>query len=429
MSCTGGTVPVTPMEGLSGRSCSQGHLCPVGLTEAAPCPPGFYASGTHPTKCHVCPSGHYCAPGLRPQLCPRAQLTEQRIQSEREEGEAATTGLSSPPAPPDEGRAVYSDYKAAGAHPLPSLSQVSPLPASLGLGFYCPEGTELSWQPCPAGTYGPVPGLSSLQACRACDGGRFCPRANATEAGGQCWEGFFCSRGSTRPNPEAGTEGYYCDSSAGPVQDFSLHPCPEGYYCPPGTFVATQHSCPVGTYGPRKGLRSITECQPCPAGKFCALAGLMAPSGDCAAGHWCVGGATSKDPTHGARGLLCPAGHYCLQAALHYPRSPGLHYPRSPGPTTLERPGCQLQQPSLLIGSHLGQLPAPTPSHPGGRSLGTWPIGSQGRREDTAERLQKRENTTALASAGRSTKTSAARVKRVVLQGPLFSPRLTVPYP
>ena len=73
--------------------------------------------------------------------------------------------------------------------------------------------------------------------------------------------------------------GYYCDSSAGPVQDFSLHPCPEGYYCPPGTFVATQHSCPVGTYGRRKGLRSITECQLCPAGKFCALAGLTAPSG------------------------------------------------------------------------------------------------------------------------------------------------------
>lgn len=25
----------------------------------------------------------------------------------------------------------------------------------------------------------------------------------------------------------------------------------------------------------------------------------------------------SKDPTHGARGLLCPAGHYCLQGTYH----------------------------------------------------------------------------------------------------------------
>lgn len=40
------------------------------------------------------------------------------------------TGLSSPPAPPDEGRAVYSDYKAAGAHP----PQASSLPVSLGFG-------------------------------------------------------------------------------------------------------------------------------------------------------------------------------------------------------------------------------------------------------------------------------------------------------
>ena len=73
--------------------------------------------------------------------------------------------------------------------------------------------------------------------------------------------------------------GYYCDSRAGPVQDFSLYPCPQGYYCPLGTFIATQHSCPAGTYGPRKGLRSLTECQLCPAGKFCALAGLTAPTG------------------------------------------------------------------------------------------------------------------------------------------------------
>lgn len=88
--------------------------------------------------------------------------------------------------------------------PASSDSNLSPDPCT---GFYCPEGTGFDWQPCPPGTYGPVLGLSSLPGCQACDGGRFCPRANATEAGGQCWEGFFCSRGSTRPNPEAGTEG------------------------------------------------------------------------------------------------------------------------------------------------------------------------------------------------------------------------------
>lgn len=73
--------------------------------------------------------------------------------------------------------------------------------------------------------------------------------------------------------------GYYCDSSMGPVQDFSLYPCPRGYYCPVGTAKAMHHSCPVGTYSPQKGLTSITECQLCPAGKFCSLAGITAPTG------------------------------------------------------------------------------------------------------------------------------------------------------
>lgn len=84
----------------------------------------------------------------------------------------------------------------------PNLGPTCPL-----TGFYCPEGSGLSGQPCPPGTYGPVPGLRSRAGCHACDAGRFCPSANATEPAGQCWEGFFCSRGSSRPNPEAGTEG------------------------------------------------------------------------------------------------------------------------------------------------------------------------------------------------------------------------------
>ncbi|XP_032352703.1 multiple epidermal growth factor-like domains protein 6 [Camelus ferus] len=235
ISCSGGTVLVTPMEGLSGRSCSPGHFCPPGMADPPLCPPGSYASSIHTTKCHICPSGHYCVPGLRPQLCPR--------------------------------------------------------------GFYCPEGTELNWQPCPAGTYGPVPGLSSLQGCRACDGGRFCPRANATEAGGECWEGFFCSRASTRPNPEAGTE-----EGAGP--------CPQGHYCPRGS--AVPQPCPPGTFSPRLKLSSEAACSPCPPGYYCGSSGLTSPSGLCSTGFYCLSGALApnsslEDWTSGP----CPAGHFC----------------------------------------------------------------------------------------------------------------------
>lgn len=73
VSCTGGTAPATPMEGLSGRSCPPGHVCPLGMVDPTSCPPGSYTPGTHTTKCYICPSGHYCVPGLRPQLCPRGE--------------------------------------------------------------------------------------------------------------------------------------------------------------------------------------------------------------------------------------------------------------------------------------------------------------------------------------------------------------------
>lgn len=72
-SCAGGTVPSTPAEGLSGRPCSPGHFCPLGMADPTPCPPGSYASGGHTARCHICPGGHHCVPGLRPQLCPRGQ--------------------------------------------------------------------------------------------------------------------------------------------------------------------------------------------------------------------------------------------------------------------------------------------------------------------------------------------------------------------
>ncbi|CAK7320737.1 hypothetical protein VULLAG_LOCUS22832 [Vulpes lagopus] len=312
VSCTRGTVPTSPMEGLSGRPCPPGHFCALGMADPTECPPGSYASGTHTTKCSICPSGHYCVPGLRLQLCPR--------------------------------------------------------------GFYCPEGTGLDWQPCPPGTYGPTLGLSRLPECQACDRGRFCPRANATEAGGQCWEGFFCSRGSTRPNPEAGTEGQtegkhlrkftfrvmefsptkpstrvtWCilflgwregqasnQTSEGRAQPRyeEAGPCPQGHYCPRGS--AVPQPCPPGTFSAHIKLSSEEEfarylesvraewsrylswvleadCSLCPAGHYCGSAGLTSPSGPCSSGFFCRHGALIPNSSLGdGTSGPCPAGHFC----------------------------------------------------------------------------------------------------------------------
>lgn len=79
--------------------------------------------------------------------------------------------------------------------------------------------------------------------------------------------------------PSVFSAGYYCDNQQRPVTDFTLYPCPQGFYCPPGTKRSTQYSCPVGTFGPRQKLKTVKECQSCPPGKYCELSGLAAPTG------------------------------------------------------------------------------------------------------------------------------------------------------
>ncbi|KAG8524769.1 hypothetical protein J0S82_017747 [Galemys pyrenaicus] len=255
-----------------GGTCPVGHFCPQGTSLPQLCPAGTYSNLTGQASCFSCPAGYYCPEG--------------------------TTSYS--------------------RHPCPA-------------GFYCPRGecTKYATQfPCPRGYYNPDPLTQSLDSCLPCPAGHYCGQENltqpsgpcdagwfcvlaawtarpfdldnytstnclcpATVTGGKCPAGSFCPEGSPEPLPCSpgsfcATSGYYCDSSMGPVQDFSLYPCPQGYYCPLGTAVATHHSCPVGTYGSRKGLRSIRECQLCPAGKFCALAGLTAPTGKDKPASW-----------------------------------------------------------------------------------------------------------------------------------------------
>ncbi|KAL8427177.1 hypothetical protein Efla_006804 [Eimeria flavescens] len=115
-------------------------------------------------------------------------------------------------------------------------------------------------------------------------------------------------------------EGYYCaDSSVAPELQ-----CPEGHFCPEGTFDGGEHPCPLGTYNGEKGAKTASECITCPAGQFCGSRGLTKPSGDCFAGFYCKGGAWSPAPSALERnpdgdfyfsGGLCPSGHYCPEGA------------------------------------------------------------------------------------------------------------------
>lgn len=53
----------------------------------------------------------------------------------------------------------------------------------------------------------------------------------------------------------------------------------------------------------------------CPARKYCGGEALPAPSADCAAGYYCVGGSKTDRPTDGVTGAECPEGSYCIEGS------------------------------------------------------------------------------------------------------------------
>ena len=51
-----------------------------------------------------------------------------------------------------------------------------------------------------------------------------------------------------------------------------------------------------GTYRVEPSAQEVGDCPSCPPGKYCGETGLSTPSGDCAAGHYCIGGADTSHP-------------------------------------------------------------------------------------------------------------------------------------
>ena len=56
-------------------------------------------------------------------------------------------------------------------------------------------------------------------------------------------------------------KGYYCPEGTG---DPTLYICPQGYYCKEGSHLPTP--CPEHTYSPSRGGGDLTVCRDCPIG-------------------------------------------------------------------------------------------------------------------------------------------------------------------
>ncbi|KAG8568304.1 hypothetical protein GDO81_013953 [Engystomops pustulosus] len=324
------------------RSCPSGYYCAdEGLTEpSGRCLPGYWCIGraetSNPTDGvtgTVCPAGKFCHNGDISGDCDAGFICD--VQSTRSDQTICPPGYYCPegtqsPIPCDSGTyAPFLGNKAPGdCRPCPSGHFCNGLgvsmPALCPVGHYCPPGASfITVYPCPAGTYGPKTGASSISDCETCPAGMYCSSEGLSSPTGYCYAGYYCSQGAINPTPIT------------PRVPFDLHYpqndiCPAGHYCPNGT--RSPVPCPPGSYSMAAGLSTLEECQPCPAGHYCAQAGLSDPSLalPCSPGYVCKEGSPVSCPSDDLHGYRCPAGFYCPSgSSIEIPCEPGTFSPLS----------------------------------------------------------------------------------------------------
>ncbi|CAG9336329.1 unnamed protein product [Blepharisma stoltei] len=306
--CSSGSLYSQPMTGSGyGGICTRGYYCPAASSTTTKCDPGYYCSQDQmSTSGSQCSAGYYCT-----------------IQS------IAPSPISS----------VNSAFSAGDICPK---------------GYYCEAGSS-TYAACPAGKYMPYKGAEDSTECISCPPGFYCDQtgtsypatsspANAPTA---CPAGYYCAGGDSSATPSTFcSAGYYCPTGSwepikcpdGQYQDQTMQStcktcsegkycespataetdCPAGHYCPSGTGYQYTYPCPVGTYNPDPGQPTSDACVLCDAGKYCETAGLSAPTGDCAAGWYCITGAVIDRPVTSSQGGICPRGSYCAAGSGTY---------------------------------------------------------------------------------------------------------------
>ena len=261
-----------PCAGL--KPCPRGSYCSAGTK--LPCPAGSYgntSSLTSPVCSGPCPPGFFCPPGTADPLpCTRA--------------DSYCPAGSAAPQPVSPG--FYSD---------PSRSRQSICPP----GSFCIAGMEL---PCPSGTFGASPGLSTNTCSGPCPAGFYCP------VGTTAYARFSCGVAPTHYCPEGAPRQYATDVGHYAVNSTILQgggysaqlPCLPGTYCANGV----SHSCPAGFFG--SNMLEVRRSNDL-AAYFIIVQTNPSCSGRCNAGYFCPQGSfSSRQLPCGDIGHFCPEG-------------------------------------------------------------------------------------------------------------------------
>ena len=248
----------------------------------------------------ICPRGYHCNPAsLESEECP-AGTSDYR--------EGISTSTTCPPCQ----KGYFNPLSAQTFCPFPcpggfyGLVEGGINETACGtcpLGHYCPGTAVVNPEPCPAGTYQPVLGVSSASLCQNCPSGKFSTVAGATSvvvcenchvetpnsspgssASTDCTSSLVCA-GNTQPSADGTT----CVSGCSNGNYFSqvtsqCQSCPKGTYNTNG-FAAGCTICPFGTKGETAGLASCSTCSSvdkCPVGSVTGLssAQLTVRNGD-----------------------------------------------------------------------------------------------------------------------------------------------------
>ena len=394
--CIGGAFSPTPVDNITGYACPAGHFCTNTSFLEQQCPPGMYQPDVGQAQCLLCPTGTICSTGALViyERCPAGHYcpdmgmingipcpvgTLSNITGSSDSGDCISClegmycnsqGLTEPSGFCEAGYLCIS----GSSSPSPRDGVNMPCPP----GFYCEQGATYP-EPCPTGTMSPyidrtpigadlsiillqwfdnfssfdifdmltpAEGLGSIDECMPCIGGFFCQLLNSTLPTGPCNAGYYCPHNSSTIHPTPDEYqcpvGSYCPTAssaplacppgtfANTTANLQCNECPAGYFCEigsvtpavcPSRYYCPSGSseplfCPNGTYTPNGtyGLVSEDQCIPCIRSHFC-LAGEIA--GVCSAGYICYQGSgiPTPDGSNPSIGEPCPEGFYCLEGA------------------------------------------------------------------------------------------------------------------
>jgi len=232
-----------------------------------------------------CEPGAFCASGLRYE-CPPGRAgpmgreTSPQCALDCLEGHTCGWASTSPDPVPCGGAHVFCPPRSGTPTPVSPGRRTDPGqdPARRSRELGCPPGSFCAGgeqAPCRAGSFGARVNETSPHCSGPCDPGHFCSAGSASPRQHQCGgSAVYCPIGSSAPLPVL--PGFFSVGGLAPAANATrsdVTVCPVGHFCSGGIL----RQCPAGVLGNASGLSDPACTRPCPEGYFCPPGSTTTP--------------------------------------------------------------------------------------------------------------------------------------------------------